>query len=92
MIKIWGNIINKNKIVNSKMLLYDNEATIDLYLDAIRSLCHELDLEMPIILTKHKSDLENFNLVKFSPADFIEKVPFQRFDVEIFIEKDNKRK
>ena len=92
MVKIWGNIIVKNKIVDSRMLSYDEEPALDLYLYAVHELCNELDLAMPVVLSKHKNDMETFNLVKFLPADFIENVSFQRFDVEIFIDKDKDKK
>ena len=91
MIKIWGNIIRKNKISQSKFVSSDDEPTVNLYLDKIQALCNELDLEMPIILSKHRNDMYAFNLVSFLPSDFIEKVDFQRFDIEIFSEKDNEK-
>ena len=90
MVKIWGNIINRNKIIKSASISFDDEATMDLYLNAIQSLCNELDLEMPVILSKHKNDIEVFSLVSFFPSDFIDNVDFQRFDIEIFIDKDKK--
>jgi len=90
MVKIWGNIIIRNKISQSTSLSFDEDASIDLYLSAIQSLCNELDLEMPIILSKHKNDMEFFSLVSFFPSDFIDKVEFQRLDIEIFIDKDKK--
>ena len=91
MVKIWGNVIIKNKIAISKMVSYDEEACLELYLTAVQELCHQLDLEMPIILSKHKNDMNAFNLTSFLPSDFIEKVNFQRFNVEIFIDKDSKK-
>jgi len=90
MVKIWGNIIIRNKISQSTSLSFNEDASIDLYLSAIQSLCNELDLEMPIILSKHKNDMEVFSLVSFFPTDFIDKVEFQRLDIEIFIDKDKK--
>ena len=90
MVKIWGNIIRRNKIAASAFLSFDEEPNLDMYMDAIQEICSELDLEMPMILSKHKNDMEVFNLAKFTPADFIEKVNFQRLEIEIFIEKDKK--
>ena len=90
MIKIWGNIIRKNKISAAHMVEIDAVPSVDVYLAAIREICEKLDLEMPVILSKHKNDMDNFSLVRFLPSDFIEKVDFQRFDIEIFVEKDKK--
>jgi len=88
MVKIWGNIIRKNKISASSFLSSDEEPNIEMLLTAIQHLCADLDIEMPVILNKHKIDIMNFSLVRFIPSDFMEKVDFQRFEIEIFIEKD----
>ena len=72
------------------MVEIDAVPSVDVYLAAIREICEKLDLEMPVILSKHKNDMDNFSLVRFLPTDFIEKVDFQRFDIEIFVEKDKK--
>ena len=74
------------------MISMEEEPTLDLYLNTIQTICNDLDLEMPVILSKHKHDLESFNLASFLPADFIEKVDFQRFDIEIFIDKEKDEK
>ena len=66
----------------------DEEPDIEMLLAAIQHLCADLDIEMPVILNKHKIDIMNFSLVRFIPSDFMEKVDFQRFEIEIFIEKD----
>lgn len=89
MIKIWVRIIKNNKIIDENMQeIYDDEPSISLYLDTLRDICYELDLEYPVVLNKHKLDMVNFCLVKFLPEDFMDRVEFDRLEIEIFIEKD----
>ncbi len=66
----------------------DDEPSVTLYLDTLTDICYELDIEYPVVLNKHKLDMVNFNLVKFLPQDFMDKVNFDRLEIEIFIEKD----
>lgn len=88
MVKVWGKLIKKNRIIESYTVEFDSEPTLQLYFDALQKICYKLDIELPIILTKHKNDMIYFNLVRFLPSDFMEKVSFEKFDIEIFIEKE----
>jgi hypothetical protein len=66
--------------------LFSEEAVMS----GIHSICVEFDMPRPIVLNKHLRDIREFLVVKFLPDDFIEKVYFEKFEVEIFIEKKNK--
>ena len=50
-------------------------------------LCQALDLSRPVVLQKHLNELERFNHTQFRQTDFMEPVSFDRFDVEILVEK-----
>ena len=51
--------------------------------DFIGELAHELDIERPVIVKKHLSELLRFGHVTFKKADFIDAIDFDRFTVEI---------
>ncbi|MBR0205137.1 MAG: hypothetical protein IJQ45_00180 [Clostridia bacterium] len=53
----------------------------------LHDLCQDLDLCRPVILRKHVNDLARFSRVVFKPADFIETVDFDEFELEILSEK-----
>ena len=53
----------------------------------LHELCQDLDLCRPVFLRKHLNDLTHFSRVVFRPADFIEPVDFDQFEVEILPEK-----
>ena len=51
--------------------------------DFIGELVRELDIERPVIVKKHISELLRFGHVTFKKADFIDAIDFDRFTVEI---------
>ena len=53
----------------------------------LHELCQDLDLCRPVILRKHVNDLKQFSRVVFKPADFIESVDFDEFEIEVLSEK-----
>ena len=56
-------------------------------LDCVDVICEKFDIERPIVLNKHRNDMREFALMRFFPEDFMEKVDFDKFEVEIFVEK-----
>lgn len=53
----------------------------------LHELCQDLDLCRPVVLRKHVNDLARFSRVVFKPADFIESVDFDEFEIEVLSEK-----
>lgn len=52
--------------------------------EPIGEACHALNLARPIIMDKHINELLVFNHTVFRPDDFIERVDFDRLEVELF--------
>ncbi len=52
----------------------------------LHDLCQALDLSRPVVLSKHIRELEQFSHTVFRQSDFMETVPFDRFEIEIFPE------
>ena len=92
MIKIWGRTLKKHKIVKSHTVESDATFSEQEALDGINDICVEFDIPRPIVLNKHIKDINEFLMVRFLPDDFIEKVDFDKFEVEIFIEKKESEK
>jgi hypothetical protein len=72
------------------MVEYDSELTHEAALEGLCEICKKFDIARPIVLEKHKRDMDTFLLMRFSPQDFIEEVDFDRLEVEIYLEKKNK--
>lgn len=88
-IQVWGKLIKRNKIIADYTVFREDELKYSVFFDCLQVICDELDIEMPIILDKHIRDIGKFLSVRFLPNDFIEEVKFDRFEVNIFIEKEN---
>lgn len=84
MIKIWGKVVEDEKIVkHCTVSVEPKECT---FFDMIKQLCEVLDIPTPVLLNKHLIDFNKFSMTLFKPADFIEKINFDRFIVEYLAE------
>lgn len=88
-IQVWGKLIKRNKIMADYTARSEEELKYSVFFDCLQIICDKLDIEMPIILDKHIRDIGKFLSVRFLPDDFIEEVKFDRFEVNIFFEKEN---
>ena len=82
--KIWAITRKNNRIVLDK-IFEDDILTIE---ELIFKACAEFDIGRPVILSKHEAEIDDFRRTIFYPADFIETVKFDRFEVEIIDEED----
>lgn len=89
MIKIWGKILRNNKIIKNHMIEINDDFSENSVFDGVYEICIKFDIPRPIVLNKHIKDMNKFLIMRFFPDDFIEKVDFDKFDIEIFVEKKN---
>ena len=84
--KVWARIRKDNKTVAEHVIAIPEKSACEVenWAGAIGELCHELNLSRPVILKKHVRDFESFNHTVFRPGDFMEKVDFDRLEVELF--------
>lgn len=77
MVKIWGRVIKKDKIIKSDTIEVDaHECT---FFNMLRNLSEKLDIPTPVLLEKHVNDFNRFNMCVFKAADFIQSVNFSSF-------------
>lgn len=81
MIKIWGRVESKEKIIKSKTIKVDTETTT--FFDMLANLCHTLNIPTPVLLDKHVYDFNLFNICFFKKDDFIEDVIFDKFTLSL---------
>ena len=81
MIKIWGKIINKEKVYKSVIVEVDEENTT--FFDMLKNVSHELNISTPVLLDKHVHDFNLFHICMFNADDFIEPILFDRFIIEL---------
>ena len=87
--KLWAIVRLGGKIKKDAVLTADYSPPLDdteLH-EILKSLCYELDLACPVVLSKHLKDMAAFSRTAFLPGDFMEPVDFDRLELEIITEK-----
>ena len=84
--KGWARIRKDNKTIAQHTVEIAEKRAEDVenWADPIGELCRELNLSRPVILGKHVRDLNAFSHTAFRPGDFMEKVDFDRLEIELF--------
>lgn len=84
--KVWGRIRKNNRTVDERTVALPVKSAYEVedWGEPLSKLCHDLNLSRPVILKKHVRDLEQFSYAVFLPGDFLEKVDFDRLEIELF--------
>ncbi len=82
MIKIWFKLITDDKIIKSTVFSHDEMFSIDNFTYCINTVCNDLDVPSPIILTKHLFHYINFNTTTFTKDDFVETFDYDKMVLE----------
>ncbi len=81
--KILAKIITNNKVVKDYVYEVKGDFVIHNFFDYVNDICAQLDLPVPIILTKHIKNFLLFNSTFFTKDDFVEKFFEDKFVLEI---------
>ncbi|MBR4435225.1 MAG: hypothetical protein IKS90_03925 [Clostridia bacterium] len=84
--KIWARIRKDNKTIEQETIDLPAKRADEVmdWNEPIGELCHNLNLARPVILDKHKKELLLFSGTAFRADDFIEKIAFDRLEIELF--------
>lgn len=87
--KIWAKVLKQHKIIDEAVREFPLARPSDAegWSPVITELVKPLDLACPVLLGKHVQELARFSRTVFAPADFMEPVSFDHFEIEIFPEK-----
>lgn len=85
--RLWVKQIRHNKIVRDLTVPCDRDDPTE----AMREAMRDMDLSQPVWLDKHKRDWAQYALTRFLPAHFVERVPFDRLEID-FIAPDDAKK
>ena len=87
--RIWAKTIEQQKIKSDVVREFSlaRPSVLEEWIPILHALCQDLDLSRPVLLNKHVNELARFNRTVFRASDFMEPVPFDRFEIEILIEK-----
>ena len=82
MVKIFAKLVKNHKTVKSYTYSNVKEYESEDFYFHLSEISRKLDIPTPIIIAYHRKCYENFNSVKFSSDDFVDKQPFDFFVIE----------
>ena len=82
MIKIWAKTLKNKKITANEIVVFDGKYDENDFDEYVRTVCHELDLPTPVVLSSHASNFTQFNISRFKASDFVEYVDFDELTLE----------
>lgn len=89
--RVWATVRKRQRILADVVREFPTgpgrPGDLEGWTPVIGELAAALDLSRPVILEKHVNELLKFSRTVFRPADFMEPVEFERFEIEIFPEK-----
>ena len=82
---IYGKLIKKNMILTEEKAEYtDSDMTFQQKLtNCLIDICKKMDIQVPIWMNKNTKELAKFNKTFFTDEQFMEKVYFERFEIEM---------
>ena len=84
MFKLWAKEYDENlRIITHKTFEFAQDFDVKLLHAYLTVICNALKTETPMLLTSHYITFNNFNKVKFSKNDFVDKVDFHSLSVEL---------
>ena len=88
MFRLMGSIYKDTHILKSTVICDDTrDSRTKKVFHALDAICHEFDLSSPIWLDANIKDFQKFSKVRFSQDNFIEKLDFGYFQLQV-IEED----
>ncbi|MCL2822147.1 MAG: hypothetical protein FWD86_02985 [Firmicutes bacterium] len=82
MFKIWAKIETNNKVVKSIICTFEERYSNANFFKYLTEVCQQLDLAVPIVLKKHPTGFNKFNITRFLRSDFLQSVDFDRLVLE----------
>lgn len=83
-------VFGKQYFDNQIKISYAAESELDdsseALMDCLEQIYKHLDMSEPVWVTKHARELSMFRRTRFIPADFMEPVKFDFFEIELFAE------
>ena len=89
MFRLWGKLIKSNHLLKDAVICDDSDRNrTKKVLDALESVCHEFDLQVPIWLDKNIDDFKRISKTRFGKDNFIEQIAFDWLEIQVIEEDD----
>ncbi len=80
--RIWATLHKNNKITRRAAAESRAEDPARALMECLEQVYKALDLAEPVWVSKHAKELSAFGRTRFYPADFLEPVRFDWFEIE----------
>ena len=80
--KLWAKTIRNEKLLQNLVMESELPFNRDNFETFLMEICKSLDISTPVTLPTHYTYLDSFNIVKYLPRDFIDRVDFELFTIE----------
>lgn len=87
MIKVWGQLWKNGKMTASETCESSKVDMSEALLECLEHFGHTFDMETPMWHTVHSKQLGGFQKAVFTQDDFIDRIPFDRFEM-VLLERD----
>lgn len=87
--KVWAKALQDHRIKKDVVQEFAPARPSDLdgWTEVIASLSQTMEMERPVILSKHIHDLNQFGRTVFRQSDYMDFFPFDSFEIEVFPEQ-----
>lgn len=93
MYKLWARKIKNNRIINSIVVKNKDNISLDeKRKKCMDEICKKLDLSIPVWLKKHDIEFSQFKYVVLYPEDFIDEIDFDKLEIELIDDGNDKNK
>ena len=87
MFTVWGKLYRKNKCIASDTFTSPQDDLSAALEECLRHFGHTFDMEVPMWNSQHTKQFAGFQKVAFTPDDFIDRVKFDRFEMQLLDEE-----
>lgn len=88
MFRVWGKVFAENHLLKDTVICDDsNDTRTHKVQNALRDVCYNFDLSIPIWLDKNISEFKKVSKTRFYNDSFIETIDFDYLEIQI-IEED----
>lgn len=82
MFKIWAKTIKNDRVKKSHIYKGEDRFESEQFPVYLREICEQMDLPTPVLLASHIRNFDSFNMTRFLPSDYVERVDFDCFTLE----------
>ena len=82
MFRIWAKLYENDRIARQTVYESEEKFSYSSFFRYLAQICDVLDVPTPVLLKPHIFQYAKFNHVVFRPADFMERVDFQKLVLE----------